>query len=62
VLRGFSRWQFQANEVSVTLFVVAAALFNWRTAVFYVVSVIVGTLVARATKGTANFWISTPDS
>jgi hypothetical protein len=25
--------------------------FNWRTAVFYVVSVIVGTLVARATKG-----------
>jgi hypothetical protein len=25
--------------------------FNWRTAVFYVVPVIVGTLVARATKG-----------
>jgi hypothetical protein len=42
---------FHANEVSGTPFVVAAALFNWRTAVFYVVSVIVGTLVARATKG-----------
>ena len=54
VLRGFSQCAFQANEIAGILFVVAVAVFNWRMAAFYVVSVIVGTLVARALKGTGE--------
>jgi urea transporter len=51
VLRGFSQCAFQANEIAGILFVVAAAVFNWRMAAFYVVAVIVGTLVARVLNG-----------
>jgi len=51
VLRGFSQCAFQANEIAGILFVVAVAVFNWRMAAFYVISVIVGTFVARALKG-----------
>jgi urea transporter len=51
VLRGFSQCAFQANEIAGILFVAAVAVFNWRMAAFFVVSVIVGTLVARLLKG-----------
>jgi urea transporter len=46
-LRGFSQCAFQCNEVTGLVFIVAVAVHNWRMAVFYVISVILGTLVAR---------------
>lgn len=46
-LRGFSQCAFQANEITGLLFVTAVALFNWRMAVFYVLSVLIATVVAR---------------
>lgn len=49
-LRGFSQCAFQANEITGVIFVVAVALFNWRMAVFYVLSVLVATVVARLLK------------
>ena len=51
VLRGFSQCAFQAHEIAGALFVVAVAVFNWRMAVCFVVSVILGTLTARLLKG-----------
>jgi urea transporter len=51
VLRGFAQCAFQANEIAGIVFVVAVAAFNWRMAAFYVISVVVGTLVARGLKG-----------
>lgn len=51
VLRGLSQCAFQANEIAGIVFVAAVAVFNWRMAVFYVISVIVGTVVAWALKG-----------
>jgi urea transporter len=50
-LRGLSQCAFQANEIAGIVFVAAVAVFNWRMAVFYVISVIVGTVVAWALKG-----------
>lgn len=47
VLRGFSQCAFQANELTGMLFVAAVAFFSWRMAVFYVISVAIGTVVAR---------------
>lgn len=46
-LRGFSQCAFQANEITGLLFVTGVALFNWRMAVFYVISVLIATVVAR---------------
>lgn len=46
-LRGFSQCAFQANEITGLLFVAGVALFNWRMAVFYVLSVLIATVVAR---------------
>src|SRR5947209_11562761 len=51
MLRGCSQCAFQANEIAGALFVVAVAVFNWRMAAFFVIAVIVGTLVARAFGG-----------
>ena len=51
-LRGLSQCAFQANEMMGALFVGAVAVFNWRMAVFYLVSVVVATFVARLLKGT----------
>jgi urea transporter len=59
VLRGFSQCAFQANEIAGILFVVAVAVHNWdkgafsnwQMAAFYVLAVIVGTLVARLLNG-----------
>ena len=46
-LRGFSQCAFQANEITGLLFVAGVALFSWRMAVFYVISVFIATVVAR---------------
>jgi urea transporter len=51
VLRGFAQCAFQENEIAGILFVVAVAVSNWRMAAFYVVAVIVGTIVARVLNG-----------
>jgi urea transporter len=51
VLRGFSQCAFQANAIAGIVFVVAVAVANWRMAAFYVVAVLVGTLVARVLNG-----------
>jgi urea transporter len=50
-LRGFSQCAFQANEITGALLVAAAAVFSWRMAVFFVIGVVVGTLVAWILKG-----------
>jgi urea transporter len=47
MLRGFSQCAFQANEATAACFILAVFLYNWQMGVFYVVSVIVATLVAR---------------
>lgn len=49
-LRGFSQCAFQANEITGLIFVTGVALFNWRMAVFYVLSVLIATGVARLLK------------
>lgn len=46
-LRGLSQCAFQSNEITGAAFVVAVAVFSWRMAVFFVVSVIIGSLTAR---------------
>jgi urea transporter len=46
-LRGFSQCAFQCNEITGLFFIVAVAIHNWRMAVYYVISVILGTLVGR---------------
>ncbi|MFN0128583.1 MAG: urea transporter [Verrucomicrobiales bacterium] len=51
ILRGFSQCAFQANEIAGVCFIAAVAVFNWRMAIFFVVSVILGTLAARLLKG-----------
>lgn len=51
VLCGFSQCAFQANEITGVLFIAAVAVFNWRMAIFYVISGVIATLVATALKG-----------
>jgi urea transporter len=46
-LRGFSQCAFQANEITGLLFVIAVLTYSWRMAVFYVLSVLIATVVAR---------------
>lgn len=53
LLRGFSQCAFQANELSALFFIAGATLFNWRMGAFYVVSVLVATVVARLLRGDA---------
>ncbi len=50
-LRGFSQCAFQCNEITGLAFIAAAAVYHWRMAVFYVISVILGTLVGRLLGG-----------
>lgn len=50
-LCGLSQCAFQTNEITGALFTAAVAVFNWRMAVFYVVSALIATLVARALNG-----------
>jgi urea transporter len=54
VLRGFSQCAFQANELSALFFIAAATLFNWHMGVFYVVSVVVATVIASLLRGNAD--------
>jgi len=51
VLCGFSQCAFQVNEITGVLFIAAVAVFNWRMAIFYVISGVIATLVATALKG-----------
>lgn len=51
VLWGFSQCAFQVNEMTGLLFIAAVAVFDWRMAIFYVVSGAVGTLAAKALRG-----------
>jgi urea transporter len=51
VLRGFSQCAFQVNEITGALFIAAVAVFNWRMAIFYVISGVIATIVARALNG-----------
>lgn len=46
-LRGFSQCAFQANEVTGVLFILAVLTHSWRMAVFYVLSVLIATVVAN---------------
>ena len=50
-LRGFSQCAFQCNEITGLAFILAVAVHNWRMAIFYVIGVILGTLVARLLGG-----------
>ena len=52
--RGFSQCAFQANEVTGLLFIAAAAAFNWRMGVFFVLSVVLGTATAVALRADAG--------
>jgi urea transporter len=45
VLCGFSQCAFQANEIAGALFIAAVAVFNWRMAIFFVISGINAMLV-----------------
>ena len=50
-LRGFSQCAFQCNEITGLAFILAVGVHNWRMAIFYVIGVILGTLVARLLGG-----------
>ncbi len=50
-MRGFSQCAFQANEITGACFIAAAAIYNWRMAAYYVIAVVIGTLLARVLKG-----------
>ena len=50
-LRGFSQCAFQSNEITGLAFIAAAFVYHWRMGVFYVISVILGTLVSRLLGG-----------
>ncbi len=49
-LRGCSQCAFQAHEIAGACFIAAVAVFNWRMAIMYAVSVLLGTLTARLLK------------
>ncbi len=50
-LRGFSQCAFQCNEFTGLVFILAVGVHNWRMAIFYVIGVILGTLVCRLLGG-----------
>jgi len=53
-LRGFSQCAFQAHELCALFLIAAATLFSWRLGAFFVVSVFIGTVVARLLRGNAD--------
>jgi urea transporter len=55
-LRGLSNCAFQTNEITGLIFVVAVGLYSWHMAIYYVVSVIVATVVARLAKGVRHLY------
>jgi urea transporter len=54
-LRGLSCCAFQTNELTGLVFIGAVLSYSWHMAVFFVISVVVGTLVARLLTVTAVF-------
>ena len=50
-LRGFSQCAFQCNELTALAFIAAVGCYDWRMMIFYIVSVILGTLIARLLGG-----------
>jgi urea transporter len=50
-LRGFSQCAFQCNEITGLVFILAVGVHNWRMAVFYVIGVVLGTLVCQLLGG-----------
>lgn len=50
-LRGFSQCAFQCNEITALAFIAAAGVYDWRMMIFYIISVILGTLTARLLGG-----------
>ena len=50
-LRGFSQCAFQCNEITGLAFIAGGGRLHWRMAVFYIISVLLGTLVARLLGG-----------
>jgi urea transporter len=55
-LRGLSNCAFQTNEITGLIFVLAVGLYSWHMAIYYVVSVIVATMVARLAKGVPHLY------
>jgi urea transporter len=54
-LRGLSNCAFQTNEFTGLVFVLAVGLYSWHMAIYYVVSVVIATVVARLAKGMSGF-------
>jgi urea transporter len=50
-LRGFSQCAFQCNELTGVIFIAAVFVHSWHMGVFYIISVILGTLAARLLGG-----------
>jgi urea transporter len=55
-LRGLSNCAFQTNEITGLIFVLAVGLYSWHMAIYYVVSVIVATMVARLAKAVPHLY------
>jgi urea transporter len=55
-LRGLSNCAFQVNEFTGLLFVLAVGLYSWHMAIYYVVSVIIATVVAHVAKGVRGLY------
>jgi urea transporter len=51
IMRGFSQCAFQANELTGLVFILAVAVYDLRFAAFYVIGVVVGTIVAKLLRG-----------
>src|SRR5215472_12552864 len=51
ILRGFSQCAFQCNEFTALFFIAAVFVHSWRMGVFYIIGVVLGTLVARLLGG-----------
>jgi urea transporter len=47
LLRGVSQLCFQANEITALFLIAAVAVYSWKSALYLIIAVIVGTLVAR---------------
>lgn len=50
-MRGFSQCAFQCNEITALFFIAAVFVHSWRMGVFYIIGVVLGTLVARLLGG-----------
>jgi urea transporter len=48
ILRGYSQCAFQAHELTALFFIAGVSIYNWQMAMFYILSVIIATFVARA--------------